>query len=154
MTADQIDDPAPRLGSELLGDLVYTYNLQVPSSSPVTVSGDRELEDFRQRAHPDLIFEFYTYEWRTFYFLDLEHYDIWYYGKARLIDGRTGAVMRQAKCAHKPIKTESSPTIEGLVADHGAKLRAAVDAAKELCLATLRQEFALRDSPGQSEGSQ
>ena len=62
--------------------------------------------------------------------MDFKHYDVWYYAKARLIDGRTGSVIRQAKCARKPEKTANSPTIDELLADDGAKLRAAVEAAK------------------------
>ena len=121
--------------------LVDTYKLRLLNSTAVIVSDDNELEAYRTQNRPDLIFEFYTEAWRTFYFLDFKHYDVWYYGKARLIDGRTGSVIRRAKCAHRPVKTSASPTLDELLAEHGVRLRAAVDAAKELCLATVRQEF-------------
>jgi hypothetical protein len=55
-------------------------------------------------------------------------------------------VIRQTKCAHKPVKTSASPTLDELLANHGEKLRAAVEAAKELCLATVRQEFGISAS--------
>jgi hypothetical protein len=138
---DQIDDPAVFLSGVLLRDLADTYNLHLLNSSAVIVSDEKGLEAYRKNNQPDLIFEFYTEAWRTFYFLDFKHYDVWYYAKARLIDGRTGSVIRAAKCAHKPIKTSASPTLDELIAENGAKLRAAVEAAKELCLATVRQDF-------------
>jgi hypothetical protein len=138
---DQIDDPAVFLSTVLLGDLVDTYKLRLLNSTAVIVADEKQLEDYRQQNQPDLIFEFYTDAWRTFYFLDFKHYDVWYYAKARLIDGRTGSVIRRAKCAHRPVKTSASPTLDELVADQGLKLRAAVEAAKELCLATVRQEL-------------
>jgi hypothetical protein len=138
---DKIDDPAVSLSAVLLSGLVDTYKLRLLSSTAVIVSDEKRLEDYRKQNQPDLIFEFYTEAWRTFYFLDFKHYDVWYYAKARLIDGRTGSVIHQAKCAHKPVKTSASPTLDELVAEHGVKLRAAVEAAKELCLATARQEF-------------
>jgi hypothetical protein len=140
---DQIDDPAVSLGDVLLGGLVDTYQLRVLNSTAVIVSDEKQLEDYRKQNQPDLIFEIYTEAWRTFYFLDFKHYDVWYYAKARLIDGRTGSVIRRAKCAHKPVKTSASPTLDELVAERGVRLRAAVKAAQELCLATVRQEFGI-----------
>ncbi|MGO9852766.1 MAG: hypothetical protein ACLPTM_14275 [Steroidobacteraceae bacterium] len=140
---DQIDDPAISLSTVLLSGLVSTYKLQSLSPEAVTLSDDKQLDVYRKQNQVDLIFEFYTEAWRTFYFLDFKHYDVWYYGKARLIDGRTGSVIRQAKCAHKPVKTSASPTLDELLANHGEKLRAAVEAAKELCLATVREEFGI-----------
>ena len=140
---DQIDDPAASLSAMLLSGLVSTYKLQSPNPEAVIVSDDKQLDVYRKQNQPDLIFEFYTEAWRTFYFLDFKHYDVWYYAKARLIDGRTGSVIRQAKCAHKPVKTSASPTLDDLLANHGEKLRAAVDAAKQLCLATVQQEFGI-----------
>ena len=147
---DQIEDPAVSLGDALLSGIVDTYKLRSLNSTPVIVSDEKQLEDYRKRNQPDLIFEFYTEAWRTFYFLDFKHYDVWYYAKARLIDGRTGAVVRQAKCAHKPVKTSASPTLDELVAEHGAKLRVAVEGAKELCLATVRKEFGVSVSSNAS----
>jgi len=140
---DQIDDPAVSLSAVLLSGLVATYKLRLLNSTAVIVSDEKQLEDYRKQNQPDLIFEFYTEAWRTFYFLDFKHYDVWYYAKARLIDGRTGSVISRAKCAHKPVKTSASPTLDELVAEGGVKLRAAVEAAKELCLATVRQEFGM-----------
>jgi hypothetical protein len=140
---DQIDDPAVSLSAVLLSGLVSTYKLQSLSPEAVIISGDKQLDAYRKQNQADLIFEFYTDAWRTFYFLDFKHYDVWYYAKARLIDGRTGSVIRQTKCAHKPVKTSASPTLDELLANHGEKLRAAVEAAKELCLATVRQEFGI-----------
>jgi len=140
---DQIDDPAVSLSAVLLSGLISTYKLQSLNPEAVIVSDDKQLDVFRKQNQPDLIFEFYTEAWRTFYFLDFKHYDVWYYAKARLIDGRTGSVIRQTKCAHKPVKTPASPTLDDLLANHGEKLRAAVEAAKDLCLATVRQEFGI-----------
>jgi hypothetical protein len=140
---DQIDDPAVSLSAVLLSGLVSTYKLQPLNPEAVIVSDDKQFDVFRRQNQPDLIFEFYTQAWRTFYFLDFKHYDVWYYAKARLIDGRTGSVIRQTKCAHKPVKTPVSPTLDDLLANHGEKLRAAVEAAKGLCLATVRQEFGI-----------
>ena len=141
--ADGIDDPSVSLGTMLVSDLVNTYKLRLEDSNAVIVSNDKELEVLRKRHQADLIFEFYTEAWRTFYFLDFKHYDIWYYAKARLIDGKTGSMIRHTKCAHRPVRTAASPTLDELLADHGAKLRAAVEAASELCLATARQEFGI-----------
>src|SRR5579862_1447474 len=140
---DQIDDPAVSLSAVLLSGLVSTYKLQSLNPEAVIVSDDKQLDAYRKQNQPDLIFEFYTDAWRTFYFLDFKHYDVWYYAKARLIDGRTGSVIRETKCAHKPVKTTASPTLDELLANRGEKLRAAVEAAKELCLATVRQEFGI-----------
>jgi hypothetical protein len=140
---DQIDDPAVSLSAVLLSGLVSTYKLQSLNPETVIVSDDKQLDVFRKQNQPDLIFEFYTEAWRTFYFLDFKHYDVWYYAKARLIDGRTGSVIRQTKCAHKPVETPASPTLDDLLANHGEKLRAAVEAAKELCLATVRRELGI-----------
>ncbi len=138
---DQIEDPAVSLGTVLLSDLVDTYKLRLVKSAAVMVSDEKQLEAYRTQNQPDLIFELYTEAWRTFYFLDFKHYDVWYYGKARLIDGRTGSIIRRAKCAHRPVKTSASPTLDELVSEHGVKLRAAVEDAKELCLATVREAF-------------
>jgi hypothetical protein len=143
---DQIDDPAVSLSAVLLSGLVSTYKLQSLNPEAVILSDDKQLDVYRKQNQADLIFEFYTEAWRTFYFLDFKHYDVWYYAKARLIDGRTGSVIRQTKCAHKPVKTSASPTLDELLANHGEKLRAAVEAAKELCLATVRQEFGISAS--------
>ncbi len=140
---DQIDDPAVSLSTTVMSGLVETYKLQELKSDAVIVSDDKQLEAYRNQDHPDLIFEFYTEAWRTFYFLDFKHYDVWYYGKARLIDGRTGSVIRQSKCAHKPVKTSSSPTLDELLANHGERLRSALEEAKALCLTTVRQEFGI-----------
>jgi len=140
---DHIDDPAVSLGAVLMSDLVSTYKLQLLNPEAVIVSDDKQLDVYRKQNQADLIFEFYTDAWRTFYFLDLKHYDVWYYARARLIDGRTGSVIRQTKCAHKPVKTSSSPTLDELLANHGEKLRAAVDEAKELCLSTVRLELGI-----------
>ena len=144
---DKIEDPAVSLSAVLLADVARTYRLQVLDTNTAIVPDDKQLETLRKQKQVDLILEFHTEAWRTYYFLDLTHYDIWYYAKARLIDGRTGSTIRQARCAHKPSKSENSPRIEGLLADNGAKLRTAVEAAKELCAATVREEFGINASP-------
>jgi hypothetical protein len=141
VTDDQIEDPAVALSAALLADMAATYRLQVLDENAAIVQDDNQLETFRKQKHVDLILDFHTEAWRTYYFLDFKHYDVWYYAKARLIDGLTGSVIRRAKCAHKPDKTANSPAIDELLADKGAKLRAAVEAAKQLCLATVREEF-------------
>ena len=143
VTDDQIEDPAVALGASLLADVAGAYRLQVLDGNAVIVRDDTQLEAFRKQNHVDLILEFHTEAWRTYYFLDFKHYDVGYYAKARLIDGRTGSVIRQAKCAHKPDKTANSPTIEELLADNGVKLRTALEAAKQLCLATVREDFGI-----------
>jgi hypothetical protein len=140
---DQIEDPAVALGAALLADMAGAYRLQVLAENAAIVEDDKQLEAFRKTNPVDLILEFHTEAWRTYYFLDFKHYDVWYYAKARLIDGRTGSVIRHAKCAHKPDKTANSPTIDELLADNGARLRVAVVAAKQLCLAALREEFGI-----------
>jgi len=135
---DQIEDPSVALGAALVGDMAVAYGLQVSDENARIVQDDKELEAIRKSKQIDLILEVYTEAWRTYYFLDFKHYDVWYYAKVRLIDGRTGSVIRSAKCARKPDKTASSPTINELLADNGLKLRAAVEKAKQLCLAAVR----------------
>src|SRR5207244_12989527 len=125
----------------LVSGFVRTYELQSLNPEAVILSDDKQLDGYRKQNQADLIFEFYTEAWRTFYFLDFKHYDVWYYAKARLIDGRTGSVIRQTKCAHKPVKTSASPTLDDLLANHGDKLRAPVEAASALSLATSRREL-------------
>jgi hypothetical protein len=144
---DQIEDPAVSLSAALLADLARIYKLRVLEADAAVVPDDKQLESFRKQKQVDLILEFHTEAWRTYYFFDLTHYDIWYYAKARLIDGRTGSPIRQAKCAHKPAKSANSPTIEELLADNGAKLGVAVEAAKQVCMATVREEFGVHASP-------
>jgi hypothetical protein len=144
---DQIQDPAIAIGAGLLVDMTDTYKLRVLDTNAASVADDKQLETFRKQIPVDLILEFYTDAWRTYYFLDLKHYDVWYYAKARLIDGRNGSVVRQAKCAHKPTKSPNSPTIDELLADNGAKLRSALEAARQLCMATVKEEFGIYASP-------
>lgn len=144
---DQIQDPAIALGAGLLAAVTDTYKLQMLDTNAAIVSDDKHLETFRKQNPVDLILEFYTEAWRTYYFLDFKHYDVWYYARARLIDGRNGSVVRQAKCAHKPTRSANSPTIDELLADNGAKLRTALEAAKQLCMATVKEEFGIYASP-------
>jgi hypothetical protein len=143
VTDDQIEDPSVALGAALLADMAVAYGLQVSDENARIVQDDKEFEAIRKSKQVDLILELYTEAWRTYYFLDFKHYDVWYYAKARLIDGRTGSVIRSAKCARKPDKTASSPTIDELLADNGSKLRAAVEKAKQLCLAAVRDDFGI-----------
>jgi len=144
---DQIQDPAVALGAALLVDMTDTDKLQVLDRNAAIVADDKQLETPRKQNPIDLILEFHTEAWRTYYFLDFKHYDVWYYAKARLIDARNGSVVRQAKCARKPTKSANSPTIDELLADNGAKLRAALEAAKQLCMATVKEEFGIYASP-------
>jgi hypothetical protein len=143
----KVEDPTIRIGDILFADLVSTYHLTAIASGPETVASSNELEKLRSRSRSDLIFEYYTENWRTFYFLfDFTHLDIWYYGKARLIDTHTGKSIRQESCTHKPKLTPSTPTQEELLADHGVKLRQAVGAAEDLCIQTVRDTFDLAGS--------
>jgi len=144
---DQIQDPAVALGAALLVDMADTYKLKVVDTNAAIVADDKQLESFRKQNPADLILEFHTEAWRTYYFLDFKHYDVSYHAKARLIDGRNGSVVRQAKCAHKPSKSANSPTIDELLADNGAKLRTALEAAEQLCMATVKEEFGIYASP-------
>lgn len=143
VTDDQIEDPSVALAAVLLTDMAAAYGLQVTDDNAGIVRDDKELEAFRKSKQVDLILEVYTEAWRTYYFLDFKHYDVWYYAKVRLIDGRTGSVIRSTKCARKPEKTASSSTIEELLADKGTRLRAALENAKQLCLAAVRDNFGI-----------
>jgi hypothetical protein len=143
VTDNHIEDPSVALGAALLADVAVAYGLQVAGENARIVQDDKQLEAFRKSKQVDLILEVYTEAWRTYYFLDFKHYDVWYYAKVRLIYGRTGSVIRSAKCARKPDKTPSSPNIDELLADNGLKLRAAVEKAKQLCLAAVRDDFGI-----------
>ena len=149
LTAEyHIDDPAAFLSEALLSDLVGTYKLRPVTSDPVTVSNNLQLDAYRNKSTADLLFEFYTVEWRTFYFfLDFKHYE-WYHAKAFLIDRRTGAVVRNATCAHKPVRVSTSPTFGELLANDAERLRASLEEAKSLCLATVRREFEISSTNG------
>jgi hypothetical protein len=141
----KVEDPTIRVGDILFADLVSTYGLTAIASGPETVANSNELEKLRKQNRSDLIFEYYTENWRTFYFLfDFTHLDIWYYGKARLIETHTAKSIRQESCAHKPRLTPSTLTQEELLADHGVKLREAISATEELCIRTVREAFGLK----------
>jgi hypothetical protein len=145
----KVEDPTVRVGDILFADLVSTYGLTAVASGPETVANGSELEKLRKQGRSDLIFEYYTENWRTFYFLfDFTHLDIWYYGKARLIDTHTAKSIRQESCARKPKLSPSTPTQEELLADHGVKLRQAVSAVEELCIQTVRDAFGLQQPEG------
>jgi len=106
LESDHIADPASALSANLLANLVETYKLRSLNPNGVLIRDDKALDTLVQQRPADLVFEFYTEAWRTWYFLaDFNHLDIWYYAQARLIDARTGATLRHAKCVHTPEKT-------------------------------------------------
>ena len=141
---DQIEDPAIRITTGLVDGLQSTYGLTLVPNDGAPNPDKSDMSAVRQRyPSADLLLEFRTVEWRTFYFLDLSHYDVWYHAKARLIDLNTGSTLLSGACARRPTRTPDSPTFDQLLADHGARIRSAFESTAQNCLADLKRAFRL-----------
>jgi len=144
ITDDQIEDPAIRITTGLVDGLQSTYRLTLVPNDGAPNPDKSDVSAVRRRyPTAKLLLEYRTVEWRTFYFLDFSHYDVWYHAKARLIALKTGSTLLSGTCAHKPTRTPDSPTFDELLADHGARLRSALDLTTQNCLSDLKRDFRL-----------
>ena len=141
---NQVDDPAIASGHAILAALAAKYNLVVRDAGGIPVHGEQP-EEIR-KAYPgiDFVLDIETLVWTAIYFPgDWSHFGIIYRARLRLFDGRTGKVVAEASCIHKPEKQPDSPTYEQLIQDGAARLKVLSNAAGDACRDELRSKLAL-----------
>jgi hypothetical protein len=85
-----------------------------------------------------IVFDVQTVNWQFIYYPFSAHYRVTMAMRARLIDAKTGKRLAQAPCAYFPDEKDP-PTYDEMLADHGVKLKAMLQAATETCFDTMHK---------------
>ncbi len=136
-----VDDPALRIGQELVGALAERRGLKVLQTEPTVSKSDDIGALSSSYADADLILDVKTLNWMFIYFpTDWSHYRVVYSARLRLIDRSRQRVIAEDVCAYKPeyADTKKAPTREELVANGAAGLKQELAKAADYCLAAFR----------------
>ncbi len=134
---DGIEDPAVRIGEELLQALASGYAMRIVGNAEVATTAEvPKLAQLYPMA--DLVLDVQTVSWSFVYFpTNWTHYRVVYNVQLHLIDTKRSALLADGHCERVPAETRDAPTYDQLLEDHGARLKQELKAAAEHCIGEL-----------------
>jgi hypothetical protein len=139
---DHIEDPARAIGHALLAELAGTYHLKVADSHGIFAIAQEPQQLAKQYPDTDLIMAVITSQWGMLYTpMHLTRYDVRYSATAKLVDAKSGRLIREATCIHRPKYSPNAPTYDEMLENSGQRLVSALKAAQEMCLESFRHSL-------------
>jgi hypothetical protein len=136
---DHLVDPAAVIGPALLAELVSTYGMKPIQSDGLPTTS---LRSTTSPPGADFVLSVEISSWSTMYLLTrLSHYGVMLTAKAKIVDGATANVLREARCFIRPRDQSDAPTFTELMENDGARLRAEVDYATKACVEALKHSL-------------
>ena len=136
-----IEDPAPILGDNLLGDAQAQYGVVAAVPAHVAIN-TTDVATMAHAAHgADLLLDVQSMGSQFRYFpTDWSHYAVDSGFKVRLIDVRTGSLIAEGFCHQTTQKDPSPPTKDELLADGAARLKLILTSQREACSQQLKKD--------------
>ncbi len=140
---DGIEDPAVRIGEDLLQAIAASNGMRIVSNDEIAVTAEVS-KLAKQYPMADLVLDVETVSWSFVYFpTNWTHYRVVYNVQLHLIDTKRATLLADGHCAHVPSETRDAPTYEQLLEDHGARLKQELAAAADQCIGELRSKVLL-----------
>jgi hypothetical protein len=136
---DHLVDPETVIGPALMADLVATYEMKsIQGNGPAAKS----IGSPTPPAGADFVLSVEVSSWSTMYLpTRLSHYGVMLVAKAKIADGATARIVRQARCIVRPRDPPDAPTFTELMENNGVRLRAEVDYATQACVEDLKHSL-------------
>ncbi|HTV95964.1 MAG TPA: hypothetical protein VME42_08165 [Steroidobacteraceae bacterium] len=136
---NNIEDPAPILGQNLLSEAETQYSVvaAVPARVVIDTTDVSKMASAARGA--DLLLDVQSMGSQFRYFpADWSHYAVDSGFKVRLIDVRAGSLIAEGFCRQTTQKDPSPPTRDELLADGASRLKAILTTQREVCLQQLK----------------
>ena len=139
LTENGIDDPGPSISKAIAARLAQpTHAAVVGIPIDPKHHAVRDLATAGTDAHARYVVVAATLFWGFAYYApDMTHFHVTYMAGMDLIDTKSGAVIVKAKCNYHPVKAQEHATMDELMADHAAALKAQLRNAADHCAGEL-----------------
>jgi hypothetical protein len=136
---DHLVDPETVIGLALVADLVATYEMK---SIQGNGSAAKSTVSTAPPTGADFVLSVEVSSWSTMYLpTHLSHYGVMLVAKAKIADGMTAKIVREARCIVRPRDQPDAPTFTELMENNGVRLRAEVDYATQACAEDLKHSL-------------
>ena len=141
VSENNIEDPAVRVGRDLLSVAQRRYGVVSASISPVSIDST----DIKQLAHAaagaDFLLDVQSYgQGLNFRSDSLTHYWVNTLINVRVIDVVNASLIAEGHCFADTRKDPDPPTYDQLLADHASRLKAILDAQSDECTSKFKRE--------------
>jgi hypothetical protein len=136
---DHLTDPATVIGPALLADLASKYGMKsiqvdAPSADAAATPPLTPSANFTLSIEVPV--------WETMYLpTHFGHYGVMLVVNARIMDGTSAKIVREARCLIRPRNALDAPTFTELMENDGSRLRVEVDYANQACVESLKHSL-------------
>jgi hypothetical protein len=141
VTEDQLADPAVEVSQALLSAAEKAYGVVPAPVGPVSIDTTDVAALARAAKGADYLLDVQSYGQQFAYYpSDWSHYWVAININVRVIDVPGARLIAEGHCAPNSRDQPDPPNYDTLVGDHGARLKAMLDAQRDQCIAQFKKQ--------------